>query len=57
MSPADLRKSAARVAAIPDATIRALVEQHGPGTPEQKQALTTKLIARRNDVAKRGMEA
>ena len=53
MTPADVRRSAARVAAVPDATIRDLVERHGPGTPEQKRALADRLIARRDDVAKR----
>ena len=53
MTPADVRRSAARVAAVPDATIRDLVESHGPGTPEQKRALANRLIARRDDVARR----
>lgn len=57
MSPTDLRASAARVAAVPDKTIRDLVDEHGPGTPEQKKSLADRMIARRNDVAKRATSA
>ncbi len=53
MAPGELRKSAARVAAIPDTTIRNLVAQHGPGDEAQKRALADKLIARRDDIVKR----
>jgi len=54
MSPEQLRSSASRVAKVSDATIRKLVDEHGPGTAEQKTALAEKLIARKQDVIKRG---
>jgi DNA topoisomerase IB/8-oxo-dGTP pyrophosphatase MutT (NUDIX family) len=53
MTPAQLKASAAQVTKVPDATIRALVEEHGPGTAEQRKALADKLIARKADIAKR----
>jgi len=58
MTPAELKASAEKVAAIPDATIAALVEEHGPGDAAAKAAMTAKLIARKNDIAKKaGIEA
>jgi hypothetical protein len=50
MTPEQLRGSASRVAKVSDATIRALVNEHGPGTPEQKTELAEKLIARKQDI-------
>lgn len=57
MTPAQLRDSAARVAAVSDHSIRQLVHAHGPGDHAAKQALADKLIARRDDIAARGREA
>lgn len=57
MSPADMRRSAARVVSIPDEAIRATVHAHGPGTPEQKHKLAEKLLARKYDIAKRALES
>ncbi len=53
MSPKRLRESAARVTSIPDHAIRAAVHTHGPGDHAAKEALADKLIARRDDIAKR----
>lgn len=58
MTPVELKASAEKVAAIPDETIAALVEEHGPGDAAAKAAMTAKLIARKNDIAKKaGIEA
>ena len=53
MSPKRLREFAARVTSIPDHAIRAAVHTHGPGDHAAKEALADKLIARRDDIAKR----
>ena len=53
MNPAQLKESAQKVAAVPSKTIRDLTMEHGPGTEEQRKALADRIIARRNDVAKR----
>jgi hypothetical protein len=50
MTPEQLQGSASRVAKVSDATIRKLVDEHGPGTAEQKAALAEKLIARKQDI-------
>jgi hypothetical protein len=42
---------AAKIAAIPDARIRTLVDIHGPGDAKGKAALADKIIARKNDIA------
>jgi ADP-ribose pyrophosphatase YjhB (NUDIX family) len=53
MTPAQLKASAAKVAAVPDQTIRTLVDQHGHGDAAAKKALAEKLIARKADIAAR----
>ncbi len=53
MSPSDLRTSAERVASVPDADIRRVVEESGPGSAEDRKALAELLIARKHDVARR----
>jgi len=58
MSPEALRESARRVAAVPDDAIRAVVEESGPGSSEQKKVLADLLIARKADISKRaGLDA
>lgn len=53
MTGAQLRASAKKVASVPDAKIREIVEEHGPGTPEQRKKLADRLIARKMDIATR----
>jgi predicted DNA-binding WGR domain protein len=53
MTVADLTASVAKVAAIDDSAIRALVFDHGPGTEAQKKAMADTLIARKNDLIAR----
>lgn len=55
MTPAQLRASTARVAAVPDSLIHKLVKEHGPGTEQQRHALAEKLIARRNDIVQKAL--
>lgn len=51
MTTADITASVAKVLAIPDATIKNLVMQHGPGDMANRQALSDVLIARKADLA------
>ena len=51
MTDEQLTESAKRIASIPDDKIKALVDEHGPGTASDKADLTAKLIARRDDIA------
>lgn len=53
MKEADITASVAKVAAIDDAAIRALVADHGPGDEAKKKALADTLIARKNDLLAR----
>lgn len=53
MTEADITASVAKVAAIEDAAIRALVAEHGPGTLAERKALADKLIARKQDLLKK----
>lgn len=57
MSPQELRDSVVRVLAIPDDAIKAAVDKFGPGDQAEKDALVAKLIARRQDLAKRFPDA
>ena len=51
MTPADIKASVSKVVGISDLTIRALVNQFGPGSIADKQALASKLIARKKSLA------
>lgn len=51
MTQADITASVAKVLALPDATIKNLVMQHGPGDTANRQALVDLLIARKADLA------
>lgn len=53
VTDADLRAGVARILAIPDADIRRLVDQYGPGDAATRQALADTLIARKRDLAAR----
>jgi hypothetical protein len=53
MTDADLSASVAKVLSISDLSIRALVNQFGPGDATEKKALIDKLIARKADLAAR----
>jgi hypothetical protein len=53
MTKADLTASAAKVLAISDVAIRAMVNQYGPGDAAAKTKLAETLIARKADLAKR----
>jgi predicted DNA-binding WGR domain protein len=53
MTTADLTASAAKVLAISDVAIRAMVNQYGPGDAAAKAKLAETLIARKADLAKR----
>lgn len=53
MKPDDLRKSAARVASVPDHVIRDLVHQHGPGSIDERKALADKLVKRKQDIVRK----
>ncbi len=57
MTEADLIASASKVAAISDVTIRAMVNQHGPGDAAAKKTLADTLIARKADLLKRFPQA
>jgi predicted DNA-binding WGR domain protein len=51
MTKADLTASAAKVLAISDVAIRAMVNQYGPGDAAAKAKLADTLIARKKDIA------
>jgi len=53
MTEADITASVAKVAAISDVAIRAMVNEHGPGDAEAKKKLADTLIARKQDLLKR----
>lgn len=57
MTTADIVASVAKVAAISDVTIRAMVNQHGPGDAAAKKAMADTLIARKADLLKRFPQA
>lgn len=50
MTEADITASVAKVAAISDQTIRAIVEAHGPGDAAAKKQMADTLIARKADL-------
>jgi len=53
MSARQLDKSVALVLDVPDDVISQVVEKYGPGSAADKAALAAKLIARKNDLAKK----
>ena len=53
MTAADITASVAKVLAIDDASIRAMVAEHGPGDEAARKALADTLIARKADLFKR----
>lgn len=53
MKDADISASVAKVAAISDVSIRAMVNEFGPGTAADKAKLAETLIARKQDLIKR----
>lgn len=53
MTEADITASVAKVLAIDDAAIRAMVAEHGPGDEAARKALADTLIARKADLFKR----
>jgi len=53
MTDADITASAKKVLSISDEEIIDLVMEHGPGDDLEKAALAEKLIARKNDIAKK----
>ena len=53
MTDADITASVAKVAAISDVAIRAMVNEHGPGDADAKKKLADTLIARKQDLLKR----
>lgn len=55
MSGKQLRNSALNVAKVPDAKVRELTMQHGPGDEAGRTALAERLIARKRDIIKRAM--
>ena len=57
MTKADMTASAAKVLAISDVAIRAMVNQHGPGDEAAKKKMAETLIARKQDLLKRYPEA
>lgn len=57
MTKADIVASVAKVAAIEDSAIRAMVFEHGPGDEAAKKKLADTLIARKEDLLKRYPEA
>jgi len=57
MSNDAIIESVALVLDVTDDTIKKLVEKYGPGTDAQKAALAEKLIARKNDLAKKYPDA
>lgn len=50
LTEADIAASASKLAGLHDATIKILVNTHGPGTQAEKDALAATLIARKNDI-------
>lgn len=50
MDAVALKKSAEKVAAIPDEAIRKVVMAHGPGTQAERYALAETMVARKHDV-------
>lgn len=57
MTDADITASVAKVLAISDVAIRAMVNQHGPGDEAAKKKMAETLIARKQDLLKRYPEA
>lgn len=57
MTDADITASAAKVLAISDVAIRAMVNQYGPGDAAAKAKLAETLIARKKDIAAKFPEA
>lgn len=57
MTKADMTASAAKVLAISDVAIRAMVNQYGPGDEAAKKKMAETLIARKQDLLKRYPEA
>lgn len=57
MTKADMTASAAKVLAISDVAIRAMVNQYGPGDAAAKAKLAETLIARKKDIAAKFPEA
>ena len=57
MTKADMTASAAKVLAISDVAIRAMVNQYGPGDATAKAKLAETLIARKKDIAAKFPEA
>ena len=56
MTFAEMRASVQRILKPSDSSLRAIVEEYGPGTEAQRVSLADKLIARRNDLkAKAGL--
>lgn len=51
MTEADITASVAKVINLPDASIRAICFQHGPGDEAARKALADTLIARKEDLA------
>lgn len=51
MTDADITASVAKVLALPDASIRAICYQYGPGSEADRKALAETLIARKADLA------
>lgn len=51
LTNADITASVAKVVSLPDASIRAICFQHGPGDEAASKALADTLIARKNDLA------
>lgn len=57
MTDADIAASVAKVAAISDVAIRAMVNQYGPGEADAKKKLADTLIARKQDLLKKYPQA
>lgn len=53
LKEADITASVAKVAAISDVAIRAMVNEYGPGTAAEKAKLAETLIARKQDLIKK----
>ncbi|WP_205624913.1 NUDIX hydrolase [Geminicoccus roseus] len=50
ISKAQIARGVAQIAALPDKRIRAIVQEHGPGTAGQRQELAERLIRRKADL-------
>ena len=50
LTKADITASVAKIAQLPDANIRALVEKFGPGNEAERKALADTLVARKADL-------